>query len=287
MNNHKNIFTVDLEEWFVVEIFSKKYSTDDWHSLPSTILDKTIKLLKILKRNNIKSTWFVLGWCADKYPEIIQEISHNGHEIACHSYYHRKIDSMTPDEFRRDTEQAVSSIFKAIGNQPLGYRAPSWSINDTNTWAFEILTEFGFLYDSSIFPIKHDIYGWPNGPRFVFKMKFNNGNSLIEIPATTYRFFGKNIPLGGGGYFRHSPFWYTKAMIKNLNSKKHPVVFYIHPWEIDGDLPVIEGLSMLKKFRTYSSTSLLQHKMLKMIDSFDFTSFADYLQLYKKKKIGF
>jgi polysaccharide deacetylase family protein (PEP-CTERM system associated) len=246
-----------------------------------------MNLLNILHNNHIKATWFVLGWVAEKYPEIIQEINHFGHEIACHSFHHKRIDTMTPDEFRKDTERAINAIFKAVGNQPLGYRAPSWSINDSNTWAFEILSEFGFRYDSSIFPIKHDIYGWPDGPRFSFKMKFNNGNSLIEIPATTYRLFGKNIPLGGGGYFRHSPYWYTKNLINNLNSKNHPVVFYVHPWEIDGDLPRIEGLSMINKFRSYSSTTLLKHKMIKMIKQFDFTTFADYLQLFKMKKIGF
>lgn len=287
MSEVKNIFTVDLEEWFVVEILSEKYDKKDWESLQSTVVNDSITLLNLLNSHNVKATWFVLGWVADKYPDLVQEIFYAGHEIACHSYKHQRIDQMTKSEFIQDTERAINAIIKAIGNAPYGYRAPTWSISDKNSWAFEILCDLGFLYDSSVFPIKHDIYGWANGPRREFKMLFDNGKTLYEVPATTYKLAGKNVPVAGGGYFRHSPYWYSKGVIKKINRMNQPAVFYIHPWEINPDLPRIEGLSSLQKFRTYSSSSLLRHKIEKLLDDFQFTNMADYLKLFEKKRIGF
>lgn len=287
MPQAENIFTIDLEEWFVVEILSQRYRQKDWEELNSTVERNCIVLLRLLEKYNVKATWFVLGWVAEKHPGLIWEIFNQGHEIACHSYYHRKVSSLTQDEFRDDTLKAMDSISKAIGNRPFGYRAPSWSINNLNPWAFEVLADLGFKYDSSVFPIKHDIYGWTDGPRFKFEMEFKNGNRLTEIPATTYRMFGKNIPVGGGGYFRHSPYWYSKSVIKNLNKKGQPAIFYIHPWEVDPDLPKVEGLTALQRFRTYSSTSILRHKLDKLLSDFQFTTFIDYLSLFKKNRIGF
>jgi len=287
MENFNNIFSVDLEEWFVVDILSDRYAKKEWSQLTSTLKINTFKLLELLDRKNVKATWFVLGWCADKYPEIIQEIFYRGHEIACHSYYHRKVNQLDPDAFKKDTELAINAIVKAIGNVPFGYRAPSWSIDASNSWAFEILSELGFIYDSSVFPIKHDIYGWPDGPRVTMKIELNNGKKLYEIPASTYRFLGKNIPIAGGGYFRHSPYWYSKKIIKRLNRKGQAVVFYIHPWELESELPHLKKLSLIKRFRTYSSTTILQMKIEKLLNDFSFTTIADYLNLFKKKRIGF
>lgn len=283
----QNIFSVDLEEWYVVEALSNRYKRDDWTSLPSLVVRNSLKLLELLNRYDVKATWFVLGWCADQFPDLIQEIFASGHEIGCHSYYHRRVDSLGRDLFKKDTEQAINAILKATGVLPYGYRAPSWSINAGNPWAFETLADMGFLYDSSIFPIKHDIYGWPDGPRHMFKMEFGNGRLLYELPATTYRVMGRNIPVGGGGYFRHSPYWYSRMVIKSLNEAGHPVVFYIHPWEIDPELPRVEGLSMLQKFRTYGSTSLLRLKVERLLSEFSFTTASNYMQLFKKRRIGF
>ena len=287
MSSFKNIFTVDLEEWFVVEILAGKYTKKDWENLVSTVVDDSLILLEILNRHNVKATWFVLGWVADKFPELIQEISDYGHEISCHSYHHQRVDQLNKEQFKKDTEQAINTLIKSTGKMPFGYRAPSWSINNLNSWAFEVLADLGFVYDSSIFPIKHDIYGWADGPRRDFKMQFESGKTLIELPATTYKLFGKNIPVAGGGYFRHSPYWYTKSIIKSLNKSKQPAIFYIHPWEVNPNLPKIEGLSAIQRFRTYSSTELLTHKVEKLLKDFKFTNMADYLSLYSKNKIGF
>lgn len=283
----QNIFTVDLEEWFVVEALSGRYQPDDWGSLDSLVVKNSLKLLELLNRYNVSATWFVLGWCADRHPDLIQEIFSAGHEIACHSYYHRRVDLLGRDRFKKDTEMAVNAILKATGVLPYGYRAPSWSINHSVPWAFETLAEMGFLYDSSVFPIKHDIYGWPDGPRHLFKMEFASGASLYELPATTYRVLGRNLPVAGGGYFRHSPYWYSKKVIETLNRAGHPVVFYIHPWEIDPDLPRIEGLSAVQRFRTYSSTTILRYKIERLLNDFSFTTASDYMKLFQKKRIGF
>ncbi|UCD63387.1 MAG: DUF3473 domain-containing protein [Candidatus Zixiibacteriota bacterium] len=287
MTKTQNIFTVDLEEWFVVEALAGRHALDDWPSLPSRVINNSLRLLEMLKRHNVRATWFVLGWCAERYPDLIQEIFAAGHEIGCHSYHHRRVDSLRPDQFKKDTERAVNAILGATGALPYGYRAPSWSINGDNTWAFETLAEMGFLYDSSVFPIKHDLYGWPDGPRQPFKLDFGNGHQLYELPATTYRLLGKNIPVAGGGYFRHSPYWYSRKVIQSLNDAGHPVVFYIHPWEIDPDIPRMEHLSAIQRFRTYSSTSILRYKIERLLSDFSFTTAADYLKLFRKKRIGF
>lgn len=287
MSEQQNIFTVDLEEWFVVEALSDRYDSNDWSSLPSMVVNNSLKLLDLLNRKNVKATWFVLGWCADKYPDLIQEIFASGHEIACHSYYHRRVDSLDRDTFKRDTEKAINAILGATGVLPFGYRAPSWSVSAVNSWVFEALAEMGFMYDSSVFPIKHDLYGWPDGPRRAFKMKFENGRTIYELPATTCRIFGKNIPVAGGGYFRHSPYWYSKRVIRAINAGGNPVVFYIHPWEIDPDIPRLEHLSLSQRFRTYSSTAILRHKVQKLLNDFTFVPAHEYIQLFKKTRIGF
>ena len=191
MDELKNIFTVDLEEWFVVEILSKRYSSKDWSNLQSTIEKSVAELLHLLRKHNVKATWFVLGWCADKYPALIQEIFNQGHEIACHSYYHRRVDLIDPDTFKKDTELAINAIVKAIGNVPHGYRAPTWSINSSNAWAFEILANLGFLYDSSVFPIKQHN---PNEYQHVPKLPKRTHRSYIPLAPEYGREAGLVVP---------------------------------------------------------------------------------------------
>lgn len=287
MQDFLNLLTVDLEEWFMVDVLSDRFSSDDWDRLPSTLVNNSRRLLDLFRKNKVTATWFVLGWCANKYPHLIREIADDGHEIACHSYNHVRVDKMDPDTFRKDTEMAVDAIIKAIGNRPFGYRAPSWSINDKIPWAFEVLSELDFVYDSSIFPIKHDLYGMPEGPRHLFRMHFDNGRSLYEIPASTYRILGHNVPIAGGGFLRHSPYWYSCRMIKKLNERGQPILVYIHPWEIDPDPPRVSSLSLLQRLRSYGSTSVFYYKLDKLLSDFRFTNISDYLRHYKKRQIGF
>jgi polysaccharide deacetylase family protein (PEP-CTERM system associated) len=287
MDKAVNLLTVDCEEWFVAEALASHHSRDEWDRLTSTVVKNSRRLLDMFYHYDVKATWFILGWVAERHQDLLQEIANEGHEIACHSYYHRRVDMMTPDEFRMDTRRAVSAIIQATGNMPFGFRAPSWSINTNVTWAFEILAELGFIYDSSVFPIKHDIYGVPHGPRHTFKMKIDNDKTLYEIPASTYRLFGKNIPVAGGGYLRHSPYWYTRQVIRSLNKRGRPALVYIHPWELDPDPPRVEGLSAVQKFRTYGSTSLLTHKLNSILRDFQFTTMIEYLDGFRQQQIGF
>ena len=287
MSSYPNLLTVDLEEWFVAEILTSRYSYDDWSGLKSTVVKNTYRLLELFRQKNVSATFFVLGWCAEKYPDLLKDIVAEGHEIGCHSFYHRRVDTLTRDSFRTDIENATEAIASACGARPRGFRAPSWSINETNPWAFEVLAELGYEYDSSIFPIKHDIYGVPNGPTDTIKMTLESGRTLWEIPASTYRLLGRNIPVSGGGYLRHSPYWYSRMMIKLINRQRRPAVIYVHPWEIDPDPPVIEGLGSVGKMRSGGSTGLLMIKLEKLLSDFEFITCSDHLALKRKRQIGF
>lgn len=287
MDRHLNLLTVDLEEWFSIEALSGHFTDQDWPELPSTLQTNCDRLLELFHTNNVLATWFIVGWCAERFPHLIRRIADEGHEIACHSYCHRRVDQMGADKFRDDTRRAADVIESAAGKRPLGYRAPSWSINQSVPWAFEILAELGFEYDSSIFPVKHDIYGMPTGPRKLFRMSLGNGSFLYEIPASTYRLMGHNLPLGGGGYLRHSPYWYSRRMIHRLNRQGLPAVVYVHPWEIDPRPPRVDGLKALERFRLYGSTSIFLQKLERLLGDFEFVTAAEYIRLATHKRIGF
>ncbi|UCC43295.1 MAG: DUF3473 domain-containing protein [Candidatus Zixiibacteriota bacterium] len=282
-----NVITVDLEEWFVAEALSRRFPFEEWPNLTSTVVTNARRLLRLFDRKDARATWFVLGWVAEQHPELIGEINAAGHEIGCHSYRHTKVTDMTPEDFRRDTERALAAIHAAVGFRPTGYRAPSWSIDSSIGWAFEILADLGFQYDSSIFPIKHDLYGMPDGPRQLFRMALKDGGFLYEMPASTIRILGRNLPVGGGGYLRHSPYWYSSSMIRKLNSLDRPAIVYIHPWETDPSSPRVKGLSAIQKFRTYGSTSTLMAKLGRLLDEFEFATMADYIKYVTRQKIGF
>ncbi|MCX6835983.1 MAG: DUF3473 domain-containing protein [candidate division Zixibacteria bacterium] len=282
-----NLLTIDLEEWFVVEALAGRFSIDDWHSLPSTLERNCMRLLRLLDRHDVHATFFVVGWSAERHPALMSRIEAAGHEIACHSFGHRMVSRMTADEFRLDTRRAINAITEATGVRPFGYRAPSWSLSDRVPWAFEILAELGFEYDSSIFPIKHDLYGMPNGPRELYRMRFGESRYLYELPASTIRRWGQNLPIGGGGYLRHSPYWYTRHMIRRVNRSGRPVMVYMHPWEIGSDPPPVSGLSLLQRFRTYGSTDTLEQKLDHLLTDFQFIPVIEYVRVATRQRIGF
>jgi len=282
-----NIMSIDLEEWFVVEIFSARIDRSAWPGLPARVEDMTYMILDLLESRHVRATFFILGWVADRYPKLIAEIKAAGHEIACHSYWHRRVDRITPDEFREDTRLALDAIERACGVRPVGYRAPSFSINYRNTWALDILAELGLQYDSSIFPVKHDIYGDPGAPQRLVKLRVAGGRSLYEIPASTVRVFGRNLPIAGGGYLRHSPYWYSSMMIRRLNREGWPAVVYVHPWEFDTSQPKVDGLSARDHFRQYSSIRNFRVKFERLLDEFRFTTALEFLDRAQKRPIGF
>jgi len=287
MNLTPNILTVDLEDWFVVENLKGNIDPAEWKNLKHRIEENTMALLQIFRQHGVHATFFILGWVAEQYPHLIGELTYDGHEIACHSFSHTRVDRMDKESFREDTQRAMEVILKTSGVVPEGYRAPSWSINSRVPWAWEVLADLGFRYDSSVYPIKHDIYGEPDAPRDIFKLKLESGRSLYELPASTVTLFGRNMPIGGGGYLRLSPYWYTSKMIKSQNARGRSVMVYIHPWEIDEDQPRVEGLTAFQKYRQYGSISTMPKKLHRLFTEFDFISALDYVKLMTKKRIGF
>ncbi len=252
--NITNYLTIDVEDYFHVSAFENKIRFEEWGNYESRVVNNTRKILEILSEaGEIKATFFILGWVAEKHPDIVKEIDASGHEIACHGYQHRLVYNMTQDEFRGDLEKAKDILENITGVKVTGYRAPSYSITNKSLWAFDILEEIGFEYDSSVFPINHDRYGIPGAPRFQYKLPDNN---LVEYPISTSKILWLNVPVSGGGYFRLFPYWFTKINLKKINNNENkPFVFYLHPWEIDPEQPRINGATALSKFRHYNNLS--------------------------------
>ncbi len=283
----RNVLTVDLEEWFVVEILSDRFDKESWDSLPSRVEDNTYLLLELFERKRVFATFFALGWVAERRPQLMKDIVGAGHEVACHSYWHRRVDELTQEEFEEDTRKAIDVIGEVCGAKVDGYRAPSWSINSSNVWALEILAKLGFRYDSSIFPVKHDFYGDIHAPRKLVRLEVGENRSLLEFPATTVRLFGHNLPIAGGGYLRHSPYWYSSMMIRRLNHEGQPAMVYVHPWEFDTSHPKIDGIGLRDRFRQYSSIKSFQRKLERLLDEFTFVPIGSYIEMASRRPIGF
>jgi len=238
----------------------------------SGLLVNTHRLLDLIDESGVKATFFILGWVAKRYPGIVREIVARGHEPACHSYWHRLIYKMTRKEFSEDTRRAKDVIEQAAGRQIYGYRAPSYSIVSSSLWALDVLAGSGFRYDSSIFPIRHDVYGIPDASRFPFRLVTPSG-PLVEYPITTFRFIGDiNLPVGGGGYLRILPFWYTRFGCARAAKEDLPVIAYIHPWEIDPEQPRLAG-RLKSRLRHYTNLAATSSRLRKLIGIGRFTSF--------------
>lgn len=278
----KNILTVDLEDWFSVETFGDILTPENWETLKPAVEYTTEKIIALFRRKRVKATFFVLGWIADHYPDLIKLVVQEGHEIACHSYHHRMVSSLSPDGFRRDTEMALEAINNACGVRPIGYRSPSWGIKAGMDWAFEILIDLGFKYDSSIFPIRHDIYGDPAAPRDAYQVELKSGQSIIEIPASTVMILGRRFPIGGGGWLRQFPYWFTRWGIRKINSESIPAVVYFHPWELETNIPRLK-LSFKNRIRQYGGLSTMEIKVKKLLDDFDFITLKEYTESLKNK----
>jgi polysaccharide deacetylase family protein (PEP-CTERM system associated) len=332
----RNILTVDLEDYFQVHAFSRVVQFEDWCKFECRIERNTDRLLEVLNSvpsprpskslpcampsapcESTKATFFVLGWIAERYPGLVRRIQKEGHEIACHGYAHRLIYSQSREEFREDIKKSKTILQDITGSEVMGYRAPSYSITNKSRWAFEILAEEGFRYDSSIFPIHHDFYGMPNAPRFPFIISLNRNNnfefstlnfqfgtaapqhrstatppvgilpqspldtrhSLVEFPLSTAKVFGQNFPISGGGYFRLLPYPLVRYGLKRINEKENkPFTFYLHPWEIDPEQPRIKTLSSRSTFRHYVNLDKTELKLKRLLSGFRFSSIKEFLR---------
>jgi polysaccharide deacetylase family protein (PEP-CTERM system associated) len=280
MANQKvtHAMTVDVEDYFHVAAFNKVIDPSTWDSWPCRVEQNTNTLLALFDRNKIKITFFILGWVAERYPELIKRIHQQGHEIASHGYSHQLIYKQDPKVFREETAKS-KQILEDLIQQPItGYRAASYSITRNSLWALEILAELGFTWDSSIFPTRHDNYGIPGSPEEPYKIGTRQGKILTEFPLTTAKVLGQSIPAAGGGYFRQYPYFVSRWLfeIASLNQTK-PQIFYLHPWEIDPDQPRVPNASWFSNFRHYTNLHRCLPRLEKMLADFKFGTISESL----------
>ncbi len=269
----KNVVSVDVEDYFHAEAFSGVTDPTLWGTYTSRVEANTRRLLELLASLNVHATFFVLGWVADRFPGLVREIADGGHELGCHSYWHRLIYKLNPAEFREDTRRAKDLIEQISGQAVDVYRAPTYSVIDRSTWALEILAELGFSCDSSIYPIHHDRYGMPNAPRAPFRFQTPSG-PMTEFPLTTFRLAGHNLPVGGGGYLRLLPRMYTRIGLKQVQKEGLPIVIYIHPWEVDPEQPRLPG-SLSTRLRHYTNLSRTYDRLRNLLQEGTYTSFRE------------
>jgi polysaccharide deacetylase family protein (PEP-CTERM system associated) len=264
-----NAFTVDVEDYFHVQAFAKTIDRSNWGEYSSRVVENTRAVLRLLEAAQVPATFFILGWVADRCPQLVREIHGAGHEIGCHSYWHRLIYEMTPEEFRDDLRQATESIGSLTGEPVTAFRAPCFSITRDSLWALDILAEEGYRYDSSIFPVYHDHYGIPNAQRFPHRIDSRAG-TLSEFPPTVFRFWKFNLPVAGGGYFRLYPLSLSLYCLGRINRDlKQPFMFYIHPWELDPDQPRLAA-SLKSRFRHYQNLRTTAPKLERLLATFRF-----------------
>jgi len=270
----ENALSIDLEEFFQVHALSQVISASSWDSFEPAIASNTERILGLLEGAHVSATFFCLGWIAERNKELVRSIHAQGHEIACHGHMHQLISAQGKVPFRQDVSRAKSILEDCIGERVVGYRAPTYSITEKTLWALDILEELGFLYDSSIFPIYHDNYGIPDAPRFPYRLE---GRSLVEFPISTLKIGSVNLPVSGGGYFRILPYFLTRRALRSIEGENRPFMFYIHPWELNGDTPRITNTTFVSRFRTYTGISRSFAKFGRLVEDFEFTSARNVL----------
>ena len=271
-----NALTIDVEDYFHVSAFADRISTDQWSNFESRVVPNTRRLLAILDQHQTRATFFVLGWVADQYPSLVCEIHRAGHEIGCHSYWHKLVYNLTPDEFRADLCRSRNALQDIIGESVTLYRAPSFSITRNSWWSYEVLAEEGFTVDSSVFPIVHDRYGIPDAEPRPHWVETPAG-VICEFPAAVRRFCGMNVPVSGGGYFRLYPSKLNEFLLSQVNRSGIPFTFYIHPWEIDPDQPRMSG-TRLSRFRHYLNLDATEGKFHSLLRRFHFSTMTESLE---------
>ena len=257
-----NAMSVDIEDWFQVGAFETSIDRSDWNSLEHRVERNTDAVLELFAESGIQATFFILGWVAERYPYLMQRIAAAGHEVASHGYDHKRVFTMTADQFRDDLERSTKLIEDASGQKITGYRAPSFSIDQRTAWAHEILAEQGYSYSSSVAPIHHDHYGWAGSPRFAWTPV--SGSDLIELPVTTVKFAGRVFAAGGGGFFRLLPSAIYNWSIRKMHREDgRGAIFYFHPWEIDPGQPRVENAPIKSKLRHYTNLRSMRSKLMR------------------------
>jgi polysaccharide deacetylase family protein (PEP-CTERM system associated) len=263
----RNALTVDVEDYFHVSAFERHIDRSDWDRLPCRVERNTDCLLALFAEHGVTATFFVLGWVAERYPSLVRRMVEGGHEVASHGYAHVRATRQTPEEFRADAARTRTLLEDTSGAPVRGYRAASFSIGATNLWALDVLGEVGYRYSSSIYPVRHDLYGMPEAPRFPYR---HNGTGILEVPLTTVKVFGQNLPSGGGGYFRLLPYAVYRWALRRVNQgERQPGVFYCHPWEIDPDQPRQAGIGLKTRVRHYTNLTRMESRLRRLLREFE------------------
>jgi len=274
-----NAMSVDVEDYFQVSAFERVVTRAEWGGFESRVVTNTRHLLALFEEHGVRSTFFVLGWVADRFPSLVREIAALGHEVASHGYHHELVYTLTPAQFREDVRRAKQAIEDAAGCVVRGYRAPSFTVTKASLWALDVLIEEGHEYDASIFPIHHDRYGMPGAPRHPHLIDRAAGR-IVEVPGSTVRLMGANLPIAGGGYFRLLPYAWTRWGIHHVNQNdRQPVTFYLHPWEIDPAQPRFE-VSHATALRHYTGLGETRARLSRLMTDFRFHSISSMLALH-------
>jgi polysaccharide deacetylase family protein (PEP-CTERM system associated) len=275
-----NALTIDVEDYYHVSGFEKIVSRDDWESYPSRIEASTDRILQILDDHGVHGTFFILGWIADRYPQLVRAIHTAGHEIGCHSYWHRLVYSQTREEFQEDLKRSCRSLEDVIGRAVICYRAPSFSITRRTPWAIEVLIDEGIRIDSSLYPTHHDRYGMPGIPLGPHRIELPNGG-LWEMPPPVWRCLGYPLPIGGGGYFRLYPYSLTRLGLRRINASGRPFAVYLHPWEVDPEQPRFKA-GFARSFRHYVGLAKTAARLHCLLNDFAFGTLSQALDAYRE-----
>jgi polysaccharide deacetylase family protein (PEP-CTERM system associated) len=257
-----NAFSIDVEDYFQVSAFERNIDRADWDAMPCRVEHNVMRLLDLLARHQARGTFFTLGWIAQRYPGLVRAVSDAGHEVASHGHGHQRVTQLSAQEFRADGRRAKHLLEDITGQPVIGYRAPSFSIGAGTPWAFDVLHDLGFKYSSSVYPVRHDLYGSPDAPRFAHRTPAG----IVEIPPTTVRLGGRNLPASGGGFFRLLPYPVSRWSLRRVNRVDgKPAIFYCHPWEIDPDQPRVPGASKRSRFRHYLNLDLTYGRLDRLL----------------------
>ena len=279
-----NAFTVDVEEYFQVHAFDGVVERDRWDEYESRVEPATIAILDLLDEHDVKGTFFVLGWIAERHAGLLCDIRDRGHEIASHGYEHRFVTSFDPAGFAADLRRAEKAIEDACGAKMEGFRAPTFSIRGDTGWAFDVLRDLGYRWSSSVFPVKHDNYGIPTFPRHPVPLVDAKGRILWEFPLTTHRVLGRNLPVAGGGWLRAVPPMLVHKAWRTVNAKGWPAITYVHPWEVDPDQPRIENAPRKSRFRHYLNLDKMLGRLRGLLERFPFGTVSQALEAYRSKQ---
>ncbi|MCF6337521.1 MAG: DUF3473 domain-containing protein [Gammaproteobacteria bacterium] len=259
--------TVDVEDYFQVSAFEKVIPRSEWDNISARVEKNTERVLDMFDEADVKGTFFMLGWVAERYPGLVKRIVADGHELASHGYSHIRVVNQEPPEFFDDIVRTKKLLEDMSGQEVRGYRAASYSIGAKNLWALDKLKEAGYVYSSSIYPIKHDLYGMPEAPRFSFRPRGDDG--ILEVPVTTVEVLNKKLPCGGGGYFRLYPYAVSRMAMRRVNQHDgRSGVFYFHPWEIDPGQPRQRGISAKTRFRHYLNLGRMEKRLKRLLRDF-------------------